>query len=72
ATQSELRGNSTRFAPKYREQCPYFAIIPKQTGLQRTDCSAAKAVISWLFSGGHIRSPVSRSALGECNAIRKR
>ena len=26
--------------------------------------------LSWLFSGRHIRSPVSSRALGECNAIR--
>jgi ATPase subunit of ABC transporter with duplicated ATPase domains len=26
--------------------------------------------LSWVFSGGHIRSPVSRSPLGECNAIK--
>ena len=25
-----------------REQCPHFAIIPRQIGLQRTDCSASK------------------------------
>src|ERR1039458_583019 len=24
-----------------REQCPYFAIIPRQIGLRRTDCSAS-------------------------------
>jgi hypothetical protein len=26
--------------------------------------------MSWLFSAGQMRSPVSMSALGECNAIR--
>ena len=36
------------------------------------DCSAAKGTLFPLFSGGQIRSPVSRRALGECNAIRKR
>jgi len=34
------------------------------------DYSSAKELPSRLFSGGHIRSPVSLRALGECNAIR--
>ena len=27
-----------------RETCPYFAILPRQTGLERTDYSAVKGV----------------------------
>ena len=53
-----------------RRKRPYFAIILGQTGRQRTDCSAANVVLSSLFSGRHMRSPVSMRALGECNAIR--
>jgi hypothetical protein len=63
---AEKVGSSTS---EIRENCPYFAIVPGQTGPQRTDCSAAKASLFGLFSGGHMRSPVSRRALGECNAI---
>jgi hypothetical protein len=51
-------------------KCPYLAIIPGQTGLQRTDCSAVKPPHSRLFSGGQSCSPVSTTARGECNAIR--
>jgi len=32
-----------------REQCPYFAIIPRQTGLRRTDSSASNAVVVQAF-----------------------
>jgi len=32
-----------------REQCPYFAIIPRQTGLRRTDSSASNAVVAQAF-----------------------
>jgi len=49
---------------------PVFRDIPRRTGLQRTECSASNAVLSRLFSGRHMSSPVSRRALGECNAIR--
>jgi hypothetical protein len=52
-----------------REYCPHFAIIHTQTGLERRDCPVSDAVLSRLFSGRHMRSPVSSKALGECNAI---
>jgi hypothetical protein len=29
---------------KMRETCPYFAILPRQTGLERTDCSGSNSV----------------------------
>ena len=53
-----------------REQCPYFAITPRQTGLRRTDCSASNAALWRLFSGWHMCSPVSNRVSGECNAIK--
>ena len=37
-----VAGLVCRHDNRIREQCPYFAIIPRQTGLQRTDCSSAK------------------------------
>src|ERR1700722_3600722 len=51
------------------EQCPYFAIIPTRTGLQRTNCSAAK--------GDHIQGSSSfarlermQSCVARCNRWR--
>ena len=35
---------STVLIPEIREMCLYFVIIPQQTGLRRTDCSAANGV----------------------------
>jgi hypothetical protein len=71
ATQSELQTKSAARSRKMRETCPYSAIFHPQTGLQRTDCPSARGPPSRLFSGGHMRSPVSRRAVGECKAIRK-
>ena len=53
---------NTRTMPAFRDYSP-------ETGLQRTDCALRRPPLSGLFSGGHMRSPVSRRALGECNAI---
>ena len=44
ATQSGLQRKSAVLSLEIRERCPYFAIIPRQTGLQRMHCLAAKAV----------------------------
>ena len=40
ASKSELQRNFAALSPEIREICPFFAIIPQQTGPQRTDCSA--------------------------------
>jgi hypothetical protein len=69
ASKSSLQRNSAAFFPEICERCRFFAILPQPTGLRRKDRSAAIAAFSWLFSGGRKRSPVSRRALGECNAI---
>jgi hypothetical protein len=45
-----------------REKCPYFAVIPKQTGLERKDSYSARGAQPWLFSGRQMRSPVSTRA----------
>jgi hypothetical protein len=72
ATQSELQRNSAALSTEIRDSCPFSAILPQQTGPQRTGCSAENGVTVPLFSGGHTRSPVSQRALGECKAIRSR
>jgi short chain dehydrogenase len=40
------------------------------TEIPDADCSAAKPSLSRLFSEGQMHNPVSRSVIGECNAIR--
>jgi hypothetical protein len=54
--------------PEICEICPFFAIIPQQTGAQRTDCSAENGILSRLFSARHMRSPVS--SRDKANAMR--
>jgi hypothetical protein len=49
ATQSGLQRNTTRLCREIREICPYFAIIPRQTGLRRTDCSEVEAITAMTF-----------------------
>ena len=49
ATQSGLQRNSAAPYREMRETCPYFAILPRLTGLQGTDCSAAKSVTVLVF-----------------------
>jgi len=44
ASKSYLPRNSAALSPKMREQCSFFAIIPQQNTLRRTDCSAANGV----------------------------
>src|ERR1035441_5021071 len=40
-----------------------------QTGLEKVYCSRPHAGFAAFFSGGHPRSPVSKTPSGECNAI---
>jgi hypothetical protein len=49
ARQSQLQRIPTFISRKKRETCPYFAIIPGQTGLQRTDCSVENEVTVLAF-----------------------
>jgi hypothetical protein len=42
ASKSSLQRNFAVLSLEIRETCPYFTIIRTQTGLQRTDCSAAE------------------------------
>ena len=39
ATQSGLQRIARSISRKMRETCPFFAILPRQIGLERTDCS---------------------------------
>jgi hypothetical protein len=39
ATQSGVLRIAAFTSPEMREQCPFSAIIPQRTGLERTDCS---------------------------------
>jgi hypothetical protein len=52
-----------RSSPRNLQNMPVLRNIRPQTGLRRTDCPAAKWSLSRLFSGGHMRSPVSSRAL---------
>jgi hypothetical protein len=44
ATQSRLQRIPAGISRQIRETCPYFAILPRQTGLERTNYSAVKSV----------------------------
>jgi hypothetical protein len=52
ATQSGLQRNFAALSPEIRERCPFFAIIPQQIALQRTDCSAENGVTVPAFLRG--------------------
>jgi hypothetical protein len=41
ASKSGLQRNSVGVYTEIRETCPYFAILARQTGLERTDCLPA-------------------------------
>jgi len=44
ATQSGLQRNCASSHPEIRQTCPYLAIFPRQTGLERTDWSGSNGV----------------------------
>jgi hypothetical protein len=70
--QSGLQRNSARFTPKYANNARilrlFQTIRTAENGLLGTEMRS----LSWLFSGRHIRSPVSSRDLGQYNAIRSR
>jgi hypothetical protein len=39
-----MQRKSASSNPEIRETCPYFGILPRQTGLERTDYSAVKSI----------------------------
>src|SRR5271154_6879621 len=64
------------FLPLFSAKCAKRARISRFF-LDKPDCRERTAQqrrrsLSWLFSGGDMRSPVSRWASGECNAITSR
>ena len=54
---------SCRETPPYsrrnKRKTRSFAIFPRHTGLEKTDCSARRVDLSYLFSGAPIGSPIS-------------
>jgi hypothetical protein len=50
------RETAPPFPSKYAKDA--LAILPPQTGLQKTDCSAETTIATRLFYGGHTCSPV--------------
>ena len=66
---AEILGSISCTVP---ELCPHFAILTRPIELQRTPADRRMWTLPWDFSGRHMRSPVSGSALGECNTITSR
>ena len=59
--------------PKYEKYAHFSRLfLGKPDRRERTARDQIKVTDLWLFSGRHIRSPVSSSGLGEYNAIRSR
>jgi hypothetical protein len=53
-----------------RETCPFFAIILRQTGLQRTDCVTPKVATAPAFLRRAHEQSGFKEALGEGKAIK--
>lgn len=49
ASKSQLQRNSAALSLEIRERFEFFAIVPQQTGLQRTDCSGENGVTVLAF-----------------------
>jgi hypothetical protein len=71
ATQSRLQRNSPRSAPKYANNARISRLFPDKPDRRERTARHRRCSLSWLFSGGHMRSPVLSKASGECNAIRR-
>jgi len=69
ATQSELRRKSAGSYPEIRETCPFFAINPRQTRPERTDCSGWSRVNVPPFLRRSESQSGFQDVVGECNAI---
>jgi hypothetical protein len=66
ASKSQLHRIPTSISRKKRETCPYFAIIPGRTGLQRTDCSVENEV----NRATPFKQAVCWSCLRSCKEVR--
>ena len=69
ATQSGLQKSSATPYSEIRERCPFLRYSLDNLDWRERTARHQIRSVSWLFSGRHIRSPVSSRALGECNAI---
>jgi hypothetical protein len=58
--------------PKYAEHAHCSRSLPAKWTAEKRTLDSEGGHWSRLFSGGHIRSPVSKRASGECNAITSR
>jgi hypothetical protein len=72
ATQSGLQRNSARFATQYANNARISRLFPDKPDCGERTAQQRRRSLSRLFSGGHMRSPVSSRAIGECNAITSR
>ena len=60
------------FTPKYAKHARNSRLFAHKPDCRERTARQQRGALSRLFSGGHMRSPVSRGALGECNAITSR
>src|ERR1700683_3999194 len=58
------------FPPKYAKHARISRFFTDKPDRRERTARQRWGPLSWVFSGGHIRSPVSGSPLGECNAIK--
>jgi hypothetical protein len=72
ATQSELQRKSALLPPKYAEVARNLRLCPDKPDCRERTARQRRRSLSRLFSGRHMRSPVSRRALGEYKAITSR
>jgi hypothetical protein len=57
---------------KYATGARISRLFPNKPDWKERTAGQRRRALCRLFSGGHMRSPVSRGALGECNAITSR
>ena len=70
ATQSEVQRNSAAVYSEIRENAHFSRYMLDKPDWRERTVQDGIASTCRLFSGGHMGSPVSRRASGECNAIR--
>src|SRR5207249_1267948 len=57
-------------SPKYAKHARFSRYLLDNLDRRERAARQRRRQLSWFFSGGHMRSPVSGRALGECNTIR--
>jgi len=58
-TQSGLQRNSDASSSEYAKHAHFPRYFARRNGLERTHLLGSEEALSWFFSGGHRRSPVS-------------